>query len=245
MNERDLETRLRGAYRVEAGRTDPGALSERVHSIPAPVEPEHRRWWHRFRSGATRHAGPGGAQVRGANNMLAATGITAVFAALALGMTFLAVQVGGPDEEAGPAAPPMGEAWVMVTGTQVLTGASPDCAVFGWNPNVSDPRLAGNVCINYEEDEGGEGLATFWSSVTITNAEGSWQGHSVGFMDEQGAHHHTSWFEGHDAYKGLAFMQRLAEVKPEVPSAGAQLDFVGLLYEGELPPMVDSAWVAE
>ena len=57
MNERDLETRLRSTYRTRAERADPGALSERVHSIPATVEPQRRRWWHGFRSGTARSAG--------------------------------------------------------------------------------------------------------------------------------------------------------------------------------------------
>ena len=176
--------------------------------------------------------------------MLATTGIAAAFAVLALGTTFLAVQVGGPDEEAERAAAPMGEAWVVVTGTQVLTGSTADCAVAGWHPNVSDPRLKGNLCINYETDGGGEDLATYWSSITITNDEGSWHGHSVGFMDEQGAHRHMGWFEGHDAYEGLAFIEQLTESNPEDPSAGGQLDVVGLIYEGELPPMVIPDWTA-
>ncbi len=247
MNERDLETRLRRAYRVEAERTDPGALSERVHSIPATVEPERRRWWHRFRSGATRHAGLGGAPVRGANDTLAITGITAAIAALALGATLVAVS---DDQEAAPQlGAPTSDDWAIVTGTQSLIRESPDCAVTGINVLPSDPRLEGDVCINYEEaggfEEAGEDLATFWSSVTITNADGSWQGQSVGFADERGAHHHTGWFEGDGAYEGLAFIQQLTEAEPKYPSAGVNLDFVGLIYEGELPPMVDPAWAAE
>ncbi len=118
MNERDLETRLRDAFRVEAERADPGALSERVHSIPAMVEPERRRWWHRFRSGATRRAGLGGAQVRGANNMLSATRVAAVIAALALGTTFLAVQVGDSPEVAPGQAAPTADSWATVTGSR-------------------------------------------------------------------------------------------------------------------------------
>jgi hypothetical protein len=257
VNERDLETRLRSTYRSRAERTDPGALTERVHSIPATVEPERRRWWHRFRTGATRHAGPGGAQVRGANNMLAVTGITAAFAVLALGTTFLAVQVGDPPETAPQPAAQATDGWAIVTGTQFLTGPGPDCAIAGLNLNISDPRLAGDVCIegdaciegdvciDYEEVEEGLGLATFWSSITITNDDGSWQGHSVGFMDEQGAHHHMGWFEGRDAYEGLAFIQQLTEASPVVPSAGGRLDMVGLIYEGELPPMVIPDWAAD
>ena len=110
---------------------------------------------------------------------------------------------------------------------------------------MSDPRFEGDVCIHYEGDEGGEDLATFWSSITVTNADGSWQGHSVGFMDEQEAHHHTSWFEGDGAYQGLAFIQQLTEANPEYPSAGVNLDMVGLIYEGELPPMVIPDWAAD
>lgn len=245
MMERDLETRLRSAYRSTAERTDPGALTERVHSIPATVEPERRRWWHRFRSGATRHAGLGGAQVRGASNMLSATRVAAVVAALALGTTYLAVQVGDPPETAPQPAAQATDGWAIVTGTQTLIGASRDCALAGQNLVMSDPRLEGDVCIDYEEYEGGEDLATYWSSITITNDDGSWQGHSVGFMDEQGAHRHTGWFEGHGAYEGLAFIQQLTEANPEFPSAGVRLDMVGLIYEGELPPMVIPDWAAD
>jgi len=242
MNERDLETRLRGTYRLEASQADPGALRERVHSIPATVEPERRHWWHRFRSGATRHAGLGGAQVRGANNMLTATRIAAVAAALALGSTFLAVQVGDAPGPVPQPAAPADDGWAIVTGNQLLIGSSPDCAFTAKNREMSDPRLEGDVCIDYE------GVAedfAMWSSITITNADGSWHGQSVGFMDEQGGHHHTGWFEGDGAYEGLAFIERLAEANPDSPSAGVNLDFVGLLYEGELPPMVDPTWAAE
>ena len=175
--------------------------------------------------------------------MLTATRIAAVVAALALGTTFLAVQVGDPPEPAPQPAAPTTDSWAIVTGTQTLGGSSPDCAMTASNRNVSDPRLEGDVCINFED--AGEDLATFWSSITITNADGSWQGQSVGFMDEQEAHRHTGWLEGDGAYEGLAFIQRLTEANPEYPSAGVNLDFVGLLYEGELPPMVDPAWAAE
>ena len=243
MNERDLETRLRSTYRSRAERTDPGALTERVYSIPATIEPERRRWWHRFGSGAPRHAGLGGAQVRGASNMLSATRVAAVVAALALGTTFLAVEVGDPPEGAPQQVVPGTDSWAIVTGTQTLVGASPDCELTARNRNMSDPRFEGDVCINYETV--GEDLATFWSSITVTNADGSWRGHSVGFMDEQEAHRHTSWFEGHGAYEGLAFIQQLTEENPEFPSAGARLDMVGLIYEGELPPMVMPDWAAD
>ena len=175
--------------------------------------------------------------------MLAATGITAVFAALALGTTFLAVSV---DQDATPLpGAPTTDDWTIVTGNQLLIGGSPDCTMTAEHRNMSDPRLEGDVCINYEGNVGAEELETFWSSITITNVDGSWQGHSVGFTDEREAHHHTGWFEGSGAYEGLAFMSTLTEANPKYPSAGMNLDMVGLVYAGELPPMIDPAWTAE
>jgi len=243
MNERDLETRLRSVYRSRAERTDPGALSERVHSIPATVKPERRRFWHGFRSDATRRVGLGGAQVKGANNMLSATRIAAIVAALALGTTFLAVQVGEPSQVPVPAAAPASESWVTVTGTQTLIGEVEE-AMVGRMRSMSDPRLEGDVRITYEGDSGvEEHPGTFWSTVTITNDEGSWQGQSVGFSEEDGSHHHTGWFEGDGAYEGLVFINQLTERGRGI-SAGTDLDVVGLVYEGELPPMVLPDWVA-
>jgi hypothetical protein len=243
MNERDLETRLRSAYRSRAGRADPGALSERVHSIPATVEPERRRFWHRFRSDATRRVGPGGAQVRGASNMLTATRIAAVVAALALGTTFLAAQVGGPPEAPQPGAPTPEDS-VMVTGTQVITGEGPDVG-FGFaytarREGMSDPRLDGEVLLAFDEDHHGDEPIgakqephVVWGTVTVTNDEGSWQGHSIGFVDEQNVRRQMAWFEGHGAYEGLAFIEQFGN-----PISGGRMDLVGFLYEGELPPLV-------
>jgi hypothetical protein len=171
--------------------------------------------------------------------------VAVVVAALALGTTFLAVQVGDPPQAAPQPAASTTDSWAIVTGTQTLGGASPDCAMSAQNRNMSDPRLEGEVCIDYEGDQGGLGLETYWSSITITNGDGSWRGHSVGFMDEQEAHHHTGWFEGDGAYEGLAFIQQLTEATPKYPSAGVNLEMVGLIYEGELPPMVIPDWTAE
>ena len=235
MNERDLETRLRDMYRVEAEKADPGALNERVHAIPATVEQERRRPWHGLGFGAMRNAGPGGIQVKGANNMLAATRIAAIVAALALGTTFPAVQLGDAPEPARLPHAPMDDVWVTVTGTQFMSGGDPE-GMYGTRSSVSDPRLEGDVTITYERNGPYGNNSTLWSTVTITNEEGSWEGLSIGFADQQGRHHHTGWFEGTGAYEGLAYLEQLTE--GEVNSAGMRLDVVGLLYEGELPPMV-------
>jgi hypothetical protein len=115
--------------------------------------------------------------------------------------------------------------------------------ILGQNVDMSDPRLEGRVEIEYVQNGPYSNNSTLWSMVTITNDEGSWEGQSVGFVDQRGGHHHMGWFEGTGAYEGLAFIEQLTE--PEVTSAGSRLDVVGLLYEGELPPMVLPDWVDE
>ena len=130
-----------------------------------------------------------------------------------------------------------------MTGTQLLSGPGADGSMVARNLDMSDPRLEGAVTITYEEDSGVEdGPGTFWSTVTVTNDEGSWQGQSIGFVDEQESHRHMGWFKGDGAYEGLAFIEQLTEANPDLPSAGIRLDVVGLVYEGELPPMVLPAW---
>jgi hypothetical protein len=242
MNERDLETRLRSAYRSKAQRTDPGALTERVHSIPATVEPERRRFWHRFRSGAPRRAGLGGAQVRGASNMLSATRIAALVAALALGTTFLAVQVGGPEETAqqpGASAP---DETVMVRGTQQFLSEIGSGDFTARREGMSDPRLDGEVTLDFtgaypgkEPADAKQSPEVRWSTVTVTNDEGSWHGHSVGFLDEWNELRGIGWLEGHGEYEGLVFVEQFGL---PVPGSGGRVDVVGILYEGELPPTV-------
>jgi hypothetical protein len=248
MNNRDLETRLRSAYRSRAGRVDPIALSERVHSIPATVEPERRRFWHRFRSDATRRVGPGGAQVRGASNMLSATRIAAVVAALALGTTLLAVQVGHPPEASQPGATTPEET-VMVRGTQQWIdeiGESGDWTA-RWE-GMSDPRLDGEVTFDFtsayeasdEPPDAVQSPHVIWSTVTVTNDEGSWHGQSIGFESERGVLRQIGWLEGDGTYEGLIFIEQF-----EWPESLGRSDVVGILYEGELPPVVLPAAAAE
>ena len=172
--------------------------------------------------------------------MLTATRIAAIVAALALGTTFVAVQVGDPPDTAQQPAAPTGETWITVTGTQDV-GPGGGGGMAGQRLNMSDPRFEGDVRIEYEqEDADNSGLnSTVWSTVTITNDEGSWAGQSIGFVDQQGFHHHMGWFEGAGAYEGLAYIEQLTE--PQL-SGGLDLDVVGLVYEGELPPMVLPSW---
>lgn len=142
MNERDLEARLRDIYRVAAERADPGALTERVRSIPATVEPERRRWWHSLRPGAARRTGLGGTHVRRGDNMFTAARVAAVVAALALGASFLAMQVGDPADEGSSAADPNahGSIWLerhddglstfyVFHGDGIVTGFHPELGI--------------------------------------------------------------------------------------------------------------------
>ena len=244
MNERDLEARLRNTYRAEAERADPGALAERVHSIPATAEPERRRWWHGFGFGATRRSGPGGEQVIGGIHMLNSMRAVAVVAVLALSASVVAVQVGrSPAEPMTSGATEPGDNWVTVTGTQAVQ-ERPGIGSKGVTYSMSDPRLNGDAEVTWEAATESPGVFgndyALWGTVTITNDGGSWQGQWIGFKDEQGRHHITEWFEGTGDYDGLRYIEQAVEREP----AGV-LDTTGLIYEGDIPPTVVPPEVVE
>lgn len=245
MKERDLEARLRNTYRAEAERADPGALAERIHSIPATAEPERRRWWHDFGSGVARRTGPGGEQVIGGTNMLTSMRVAAVVAVLALTTSLLALQVVSPTEPVTPSANAPGDHWVTVTGEQELQVSSMG---HGSGTNaMSDPRVEGDVEMTFEAATEHAGVFAgdyaLWGTVTITNDGGTWQGQWIGFRDDQGRHHNTAWFEGTDDYDGLRYIEQMVQREP---STGQEvLDTTGLIYEGTLPPTVIPAVSAE
>jgi hypothetical protein len=235
MNDHDLETRLRDAYHVEATQADPGALIERVHAIPATAGPERPRWWHRLRFGASRSAGSGGIQVRGASNMLAATGITAAIAALTLGGAFLAVQVEPPPEASRASAAASGESWSIVTGGQDIrcNGSTLRCA--GTYRDMSDPRLNGSAYISFEAQldpsvDPYTGAYALAGDLVVRNSGGTWEGNWIGFADEDGIHHITSWFTGTGEYEGLKYIEQSAGT-----TGGEGITSTGLLYEGDTP----------
>ena len=236
MNDRDLETRLRDAYRAAATQTDPGALIERVHTIPTTVGPERPRWWHRLGFGALRSAGSGGIKVRGANNMFAATGITAAIAALALGGAFLAAQVEPAPQGGQQPASATGESWITVTGTQEFACGYGSCA---GTSTMSDPRVEGDAEIRWSSDQRQSidvSNYLLWGSITIANDGGTWVGQWTGFVDEEERHHITTWVQGLDAYEGLSYVEQAAQATSDGP-----LIATGLLYEGEAPPTVLAA----
>ncbi len=242
MNERDLEARLRNTYRAEAERADPGALAERVYSIPATAEPERRRWWHGFGSGVTRRTGPGGEQVMGGINMLASMRTAAIVAVIALGTSLLALQVGSPTEPVTPGANAPGEVPVTVTGTQEILDTQ-GADGFVATSTMSDPRVSGDVEITwqvasqYGADENDDAL---YGTVATTNDGGRWQGQWVGFVDDQGRHHITGWFEGTGDYEGLRYVLQLVQRE-----RGGLLDATGLIYQGMAPSTVIPAEVVE
>lgn len=240
MNERDLEARLRDAYRAEASHADPGALIERVHAIPTTAGAERPRWWNRLGLGASRSAGSGGIDVRGARNMLTATRIAAVVAALALGSTFLAVQVDDSPGTAPAPAATTGESWITVTGQADLFCSGNTRTCHGTYHDMSDTRLDGDVSISFSHEGAPESGTmsnytnyTLWGDVVVANDGGTWEGKWVGFRDEDSLHHVTSWFEGTGEYEGLKYIEQAYE-----PEGGLSVVSTGLLFEGQIPETV-------
>jgi hypothetical protein len=219
MNEHDLEARLRAAYRSEAEHADPGALAERVHSIPASVEPERRRWWHALRAAPVRRAGLGGTYLRGGGGMLTAARIVLVVGALMLGTSFLAVQIGDPPEAAAPvstpAASPVSEEAhaTYVTGTRTgnrtvhvakhsnITNPSPPYTSTGgvYETDVawSDPRLPSlmRIAENWafypaEGREGFGGAMQYLQQIRLDGPDGSWTGPGYALVEETPDEHY-------------------------------------------------------
>ena len=252
MIERDLESRLRSAYRSRAGRADPGALSERVHSIPATVEPERRRWWHGFGFGASHSAGSGGVEVKGASNMLTATRIAAIFAALALGATFLAVQVGVPPDTAQQPAAPTGETSAAVSrkatgftgtstwglqyeeGREVAGEGKVSMLGAAWQmtlSDMSDPRMNGKLRIAYNEDFYGVQGRVSSFTTRIDNELGSWLGTGEEYFGTTSMDllFGQAFYRGTGAYEGLSAMVFMQ-------GRGVDgLDYYGIVFPGEMP----------
>jgi hypothetical protein len=144
---------------------------------------------------------------------------------------------------------PIPEETVMVRGTQQWIdeiGESGDWTA-RWE-GMSDPRLDGEVVFDFtsayeasdEPPDAVQSPQVIWSTVTVTNDEGSWHGRSIGFESERGVLRQVGWLEGDGAYEGLTFIEQF-----EWPESLGRSDVVGILYEGELPPTVLPAAVAE
>lgn len=172
--------------------------------------------------------------------MLASVRTAAVVAVLALATSLVALQVGSPAERALPgAAEPAGN-WVTVTGEQAVDS-------FGYRSalatnTMSDERVSGDVAIWFKVADGpdndGGNYAT-WGTVTITNDGGTWQGQWLGFVDDQGRHRITEWYEGTGDYDGLRYLEQLVQPEPN-----GVLEAAGLIYEGPIPQTVIPADVA-
>ncbi|MGD8487001.1 MAG: alpha/beta hydrolase family protein [Chloroflexota bacterium] len=137
---------------------------------------------------------------------------------------------------------PMSDETVIVRGTQQWLDEIGETG--DWQARregMSDPRLDGEVLLEgtiaYEAREeppgADESPHARWGTVTVTNDEGSWHGRSIGFVDEWGELRQIGWLEGHGAYEGLTFIEQWA-----YPESRGRAEVVGLLYEGEIPPMV-------
>lgn len=269
MNERDLQARLRDAYRIDAERADPGALVERVHSIPATVEPEHWRSWLGLRSRAARRTGLGGTHVRGGDNMHTAARVAAVVAALALGASFLAVQVGGPPDEGPPAAAPAATDVVDEIGATHVTGVSSGNrtihsatysmegahnagygGVYVRDVEWSDPRLPSVMRLGenwdwycFGESEGVGGVISLVQNVVLEGPEGNWTGTAYGLLEE------TTPVETYPQtvlmiLEGEGAYEGLSAMLrtayDEPPVFGETADWEGYILEGGLTPIPEA-----
>lgn len=240
--DRDLiERQLRPWLAEEDMVREPDDLFERVTSGTQRVR-QRPGWIVRLSGNGFAGAGVGSAARWREHRMATAFGLGTIVIALTVGIGGIGSgvltdpgaapgAVSDAPSTSAPQPPTSDETWVTVTGTQNL--------MLEKRVDMSDPRVGGDVRIEYERNGPYDNNSTLWSTVTITNDEGSWEGQDVGFVDQRGGHHHMAWFEGVGAYEGLAYIEQLTE--PEV-SGGMRLDVVGLIYEGELPPMVLPDW---
>ena len=173
--------------------------------------------------------------------MLVSMRAAAIVALLALGTSLVAVQIGSLGEPVKPVATEPGGSWVTVTGTQEIIGTA---GGFGAAiSTVSDERISGNVAITWSaaaETTADENNDALWGTVRISNDGGTWVGQWVGFVDDQGRHHITEWFEGTGAYEGLRYIEQGVQRE-----RGGLLDVTGLIYEGAAPSTVNLAEVME
>jgi hypothetical protein len=231
MNQHHLEARLRSAIHTEADEADPGALHERVRSIPDTVEPQPQRWWHGLSSGASRGAGLDGARVKGGTTMFSAVRVAAVVAALALGTTFAINTISEPTGGPTPGAVADAE-WLGVTGSGRFQIDTRNGGVFG-RQAMSDDRVSGDVYTTWEAESGAneEGDWTMWGATRITNEQGTWEGEYAGFIEPDGQRNAMGWFEGSGAYEGLSYLQHMHGYLGDVT-------LTGLVYPGSIPPTV-------
>ncbi len=179
--------------------------------------------------------------------MLTSMRAAAIVAVLALSVSLVAVQVGSPTETVTPgavepgAAEP-GAAWVTVTGTQEILRSSGGTADV--TSTMSDERLSGDLAITWSADAEGrsadENNDVLWGTTTISNDGGTWEGQWIGFVDDQGRHHITSWHEGTGDYVGLRFIEQGTQ-----RVQGGLIDVTGLIYKGMAPSTVLPAEVVE
>lgn len=237
MNSDDLERRLRSAQASEAERADPGALLERVLSVPELVEPKRRRWWSGLWAGSRRHDSDTGPGVKGGPMMLTATRLAAAIAILALGGAVITAQRGpGPETVVPGAEAPGVVEWAPVTGSAAVT-FDPANGTLAGSYSLSDARVSGEMVhrwyvISDQPGQMGEGM--YWGTVSIPGEEGSdasWEGEWMGYLGSDGTQNQMNWLHGRGSYDGLSFLfSSLGQ-----PDA---LQVSGIIYRGDIPPVV-------
>ena len=122
---------------------------------------------------------------------------------------------------------------VRVTSTQECTlGTSPVQCTY----TADDPRVAGSGSHVFTESvPAGYAMGDigfFWTDTEIQGPDGAWSGHHYIVTDRTGTAHALMMLAGEGAYEGWAYVASGVD-----PEADADHEFVGVIYEGPLPPV--------
>jgi hypothetical protein len=172
-------------------------------------------------------------------------------ALLAASLLAIATSAAAQSPEPTPADTSTGSAWVTGTvtggtGGQVSSGAADTAGVmryrYHWEDtliDMSDPRLSGTMSAIYDQDvhTGAAGDVPTFSvgagTYRIENEEGSWEGPNI-FLFEGASPTGTSdtgLLVGSGAYEGLSAFLVFDFSQTQAP-------VVGVIFPGELPPVV-------
>ena len=140
-------------------------------------------------------------------------------------------------------AQPVAQPDVAIPGAEIIelqgitATATMDCVDAGDAPDVctwtaSDPRLTGTGSGEFTGDVGGDegsGLdGVNWLDHTLEGPEGIWSGHE--YLMWTDPFQHFLVLSGSGAYDGWHY------IATATSAAGPPCDWIGVLYEGELPP---------
>jgi hypothetical protein len=113
---------------------------------------------------------------------------------------------------------------------------------------MSDPRVSGDLDIQLDLGCSTEIICSMGGELTISNDDGTWDGHYVGFINDAApggrTHDQMMWLEGSGAYEGWSYVAVLTDLYgirggPDTPEGLHPGTTVrGVFYRGDLPPSV-------